>query len=149
ERVNAILAPLLQRILPLSEAGSLTKDDEHFWAARAALHFNTAGNADRGIFSIYFFNLVKMAPGEALFQDAGLPHAYLEGQTMEIMANSDHVLRGGLTSKHIDVPELLAHVNFRPTVPEVIRGNTRGTNEEVFVTPAADFQMSRIVVKPG
>jgi mannose-6-phosphate isomerase len=105
------------------------------------------GNTDRGIFSIYLFNLVIMRAGQALFQDAGLPHAYLEGYTMEIMANSDNVLRGGLTPKHIDVDELLQHVKYEPTVPNVITGHSSGTLEEIYVTPAADFQLSRITIK--
>ncbi len=106
-KVNAVLQPLLDRILPAYREDRLSKDKEDFWAARAALTFNETGRIDRGIFSIYLFNLVNLHPGEAIFQDAGLPHAYLEGQNVEIMANSDNVLRGGLTPKHIDVPELL------------------------------------------
>jgi mannose-6-phosphate isomerase len=148
QEVNNILSPLLGRIIPLYESGSLNKNDEHFWAARAALTFNKDGNTDRGIFSIYLFNVVKLQEGEALYQDAGLPHAYLEGHTMEIMANSDNVLRGGLTSKHIDVKELLEHVVFEPTVPDIIRGTASETHEEIFETPAADFQMSRIIIEP-
>ena len=77
-------------------------------------------NLDKGIFSIYFFNIVKAMPGEAVFQAAGLPHAYLEGQNVEIMANSDNVLRGGLTTKHIDVAELLKHTNFEETIPNIL-----------------------------
>lgn len=146
--VNRILAPLLDRIIPLYKEGKLKKDDEHFWAARAALTFNTPDVTDRGIFSIYLFNIVKMNDGEALFQDAGLPHAYLEGQTMEIMSNSDNVLRGGLTPKHIDVKELLEHTSFEPTIPNVITGSTEYTHEEIFKTPASDFQMSRIIIEP-
>ena len=55
---------------------------------------------------------VNAKPGQAVFQGAGVPHAYLEGQNVELMANSDNVLRGGLTPKHIDVPELLKHTLF-------------------------------------
>lgn len=146
--VNRTLSPLIERIVPMYQEGKFTKDDEHFWAARAALAFNTANNTDRGIFSIYLFNVVKMKEGEALFQDAGLPHAYLEGHTMEIMTNSDNVLRGGLTPKHIDVKELLEHIEFLPTVPNVITGYSDDTHEEVFITPATDFQMSRIIIEP-
>ena len=149
EEVNKVLAPLTGRIVPLYNEGKLTKEDEDFWAARAALTFPSGNNIDRGIFSVYLFNIVKMKEGEALFQDAGLPHAYLEGHTMEIMANSDNVLRGGLTPKHIDVPELLANIKFAPTVPNVIKGSTASTHEEVFETPAEDFQLSRIIVEPG
>lgn len=146
--VNRILTPLLDGIIPLYLEGQLEKDNEHFWAARAALTFNSPGKIDRGIFSIYLFNIVKMKAGEALFQDAGLPHAYLEGQTMEIMANSDNVLRGGLTPKHIDVKELLDHIDFQPTIPNVITGTSDDTHEEVYKTIAEDFQLSRIIIAP-
>jgi mannose-6-phosphate isomerase len=146
--VNRTLTPLLDRIIPLYKEGRLTRSDEHFWAARAAITYNTPDKIDRGIFSIYLFNIVKMKEGEALFQDAGLPHAYLEGHTMEIMANSDNVLRGGLTPKHIDVKALLEHVDFQSTIPHVITGYTEDTHEEIFKTPAHDFQMSRIIIEP-
>lgn len=146
--VNRVLSPLLNGIIPLYREGKLEKSDEHFWAARAALTFNTPDKIDRGIFSIYLFNIVKMQEGEALFQNAGLPHAYLEGRTMEIMANSDNVLRGGLTPKHIDVKELLEHTSFEPTVPNVITGSTEDTHEEIFKTIAEDFQLSRIIIEP-
>jgi mannose-6-phosphate isomerase len=149
EEVNRMLAPLTARVIPLYKEGKLSKENEDFWAARAALTFPSGNDIDRGIFSIYLFNLVKMSEGEALFQDAGLPHAYLEGHTMEIMANSDNVLRGGLTPKHIDVPELLENVRYEPTVPNRIKGTTFDTHEEVFNTPAEDFQLSRIVIKPN
>jgi len=95
--VNRILQPLLDRIIPAYREGKLSQNDEHFWAARAADTYNEPGRIDRGIFSIYLFNLLNLHPGEAIFQAAGLPHAYLEGQNVEIMANSDNVLRGGLT----------------------------------------------------
>lgn len=146
--VNRALQPLLDRITPLYIDGKLNRNDPNFWAARAAITYNTPGKIDRGIFSIYLFNLVIMKEGEALFQDAGLPHAYLEGHTMEIMANSDNVLRGGLTPKHIDVKELLEHISFQPTIPNVITGSTEDTHEEIFKTPADDFQLSRIIIEP-
>ncbi len=76
-KVNGVLGPLLDRILPDYREGRLSKDREDFWAARAALTFNETGRIDRGIFSVYLFNLVNLRPGEAIFQDAGLPHAYL------------------------------------------------------------------------
>jgi mannose-6-phosphate isomerase len=151
EEVNEKLRPLIERITPLYESGKLTKDNPHYWAAKAALAFQANGNIDRGIFSIYVFNIVRMKKGEALFQDAGLPHAYLEGYTIEIMANSDNVLRGGLTSKHIDVNELLEHIRFVPTHPKIIATDLEEdkTAEQVFITPAHDFQLSRILVKEG
>lgn len=148
QEVNRHLQPLLDRIIPQYEKGLLEKDREDFWAARAAGTFNQPGVIDRGIFSIYFFNLVNLKPGETVFQDAGIPHAYLEGQNMELMANSDNVLRGGLTVKHIDVEELMKHVRFEAVVPKVIKGK-RGEveQEEIFPTPAGDFELHELSLK--
>ena len=149
-KVNDALQPLLDRIIPLYEKGLIAKTDESFWAARAAVTFNEPGKIDRGIFSIYMFNLVHLKAGEAVFQDAGIPHAYLEGQNVEIMANSDNVLRGGLTPKHIDVPELLKHVKCEPLVPAIILGIPSGNEgEEVFLTPATDFELRVISLGSG
>lgn len=145
--VNERLQPLLDRIIPLYKEEKLHREDEDFWAARAAITFNETDKIDRGIFSIYLFNVVKLLPGEAIFQDAGVPHAYLEGQNMEIMANSDNVLRGGLTNKHIDVNELLKHTRPEPTIPKVIYGKASGADgEEVFLTPAADFELRKVTL---
>ena len=75
EEVNAKLRPLLDRIIPLYKENRLEKSSEDFWAARAALTFS---ETDRGIFSVYLFNVVRTEKGQAVFQDAGIPHAYLE-----------------------------------------------------------------------
>ncbi len=147
--VNRVLQPLLERIVAAYDIDYLQKDDPHFWAARAAGTFNEPGKTDRGIFSIYLLNLVHLRKGEAIFQDAGLLHAYLEGQNMEIMANSDNVLRGGLTPKHVDVKELMKHVDFSPLVPDVIKGTPFADGEEVFTSPAPDFRLSRFVLDTG
>jgi len=145
--VNKILQPLIDRILPLYELNQLKKSEEDFWAARAYLTFYKDQQFDRGLFSMYFFNLVNLKPGEAIFQDAGILHAYLEGQNLEIMANSDNVLRGGLTNKKIDVPELLKLVRFEPVVPQIIKGlKVNDSMEEAFITPAADFELRRIIL---
>ena len=148
-KVNGILQPLVDRIVPLYQDGTLRKNEEHFWAARAALTYNEPGRIDRGIFSIYFFNLLNMQPGEAIFQDAGLPHAYLEGQNVEIMANSDNVLRGGLTPKHVDVPELLKHVRFEATHPRIIMEDYGPGRIAVYHTPAPDFELSKLSLMQG
>ncbi|MFT3933448.1 MAG: mannose-6-phosphate isomerase, class I [Chitinophagaceae bacterium] len=147
--VNKVLQPLLDHIIPLYKADKLQKNNPDFWAARAALTFNVGDNIDRGIFSIYLFNVLNVKPGDAVFQDAGLLHAYLEGQNVEIMANSDNVLRGGLTPKHIDVAELLKHVVFEPTIPNILKGDTVSAAERVFKTPAPDFELSKILLTPS
>ena len=67
---------------------------------------------DSGLFSPLLLNVVKLNPGEAMFLFAETPHAYLQGVALEVMANSDNVLRAGLTPKYIDIPELVANVKF-------------------------------------
>lgn len=146
EEVNEILQPLLERIVAAYEIDYLPKGTAHFWAARAASTFNEPDKIDRGIFSIYLLNLVHLQEGEAIFQDAGVLHAYLEGQNIEIMANSDNVLRGGLTPKHIDVQELMKHVDFTPIVPNIIQAKRLDNGEEVFESPAEDFRLSRFAM---
>ncbi|GAC1448502.1 MAG: mannose-6-phosphate isomerase, class I [Chitinophagaceae bacterium] len=145
-KVNEVLQPLLDRIVPLYQADKLKKDGPDFWAARAALTFNETGTDDRGLCSGARVNIVHLKQGAAVFQDAGIQHAYLEGQNVEIMANSDNVLRGGLTPKHIDVKELMKHVVFEPVTPHIIQGRPISETEEVFITPAPDFELSRIVM---
>jgi len=146
--VNRLLAPLIPKVIRGYQAGALQKDSPDFWAARAAIHDSmNNGNYDRGIFSIYFFNLVNVPPGKGIFQAAGIPHAYLEGVNMELMANSDNVLRGGLTPKHIDVPELLKHTQFEPATPEILEGAQVGDTEKVYKSPAPDFELSCIQVR--
>jgi mannose-6-phosphate isomerase len=148
-QVDRHLKTLLERIIPYYHTGKLNKDKEDFWAARAAITYSQEGHVDRGIFSIYFFNLLHLQPGQAVFQDAGLPHAYLEGQNVEIMSNSDNVLRGGMTPKHVDVPELLKHVKFEATLPNIITGKPVENERLVYSTPAPDFELSRLQIAKG
>jgi mannose-6-phosphate isomerase len=148
-QVDRQLKTLIDRIVPHYQMGKLSKDKPDFWAARAALTFSTDQHIDRGLFSIYFFNLLHLQPGEAVFQGAGLPHAYLEGQNVEIMSNSDNVLRGGLTNKHVDVNELMKHVRFESTIPQIITGVRDKNGRLVYPTPAPDFELSRLEIGKG
>jgi mannose-6-phosphate isomerase len=141
EEVNEVLQPLVNRIIPLYQQDKLSKEDENFWAARAAVTFAQPNVIDRGIFSIYFFNLLYLNTGEGIFQDAGLPHAYLEGQNVEIMASSDNVLRGGLTTKNIDTKELLKHAKCEATFPKIIRKQDKNLMQ-VYKTTVKDFELS-------
>ena len=147
--VNRILQPLIDNIPSVYKDAEPDKYDEDYWVAKAAATFNKNGNVDRGIFSIYLFNLVHLKKGEGIFQAAGVPHAYLEGQNVEIMANSDNVLRGGLTTKHIDVPELLKHVKCEATYPDILTGEAVSSHEKMYKTPAPDFQLSVIELEAG
>ncbi|WP_200307916.1 mannose-6-phosphate isomerase, class I [Streptomyces adelaidensis] len=104
---------------------------------------------DRGVIAAMLLNHVRLQPGEALFLGAGIPHAYLDGLGVEIMANSDNVLRCGLTPKHVDVPELLRVVRFEATDPGVLRPEASPDGEEVYETPIDEFRLSRYVLPEG
>ncbi|MGW1143337.1 mannose-6-phosphate isomerase, class I, partial [Streptomyces zhihengii] len=90
---------------------------------------------DPGVIAAMLLNHVRLQPGEALFLGAGIPHAYLNGLGVEIMANSDNVLRCGLTPKHVDVPELLRVVRFEASDPGVLRPEASADGEELYATP--------------
>ncbi|MDE3234640.1 MAG: mannose-6-phosphate isomerase, class I [Bacteroidota bacterium] len=142
--VDRMLTPLVKREIRKKQAGEVTKEHPAWWVGKLFEGKESFDNIDRGIFSIYFFNIVKVNRGEAVFQGAGVPHAYLEGQNVELMANSDNVLRGGLTPKHIDVPELLKHTLFKGIVPNVMKGNTFRTMETNYPCPVPDFGITKI-----
>lgn len=100
---------------------------------------------DPGVPAALLVGLVRLAPGEALFLGAGVPHAYLRGLGVEVMAASDNVLRCGLTTKHVDVPELLRVVRFSALPTPVVRPVREGDGEEVYPAPVDDFRLSRLV----
>jgi len=99
---------------------------------------------DIGILAPLLLNLVRLSPGQALFLPAGQLHAYLQGMGIEIMANSDNVLRGGLTSKHIDGPELLRILDFQAKPVQILTPQPNGANERVYPSAAAEFRLSII-----
>ncbi|POX40544.1 mannose-6-phosphate isomerase, class I [Streptomyces sp. Ru72] len=104
---------------------------------------------DPGVIAAMLLNHVRLQPGEALYLGADVPHAYLSGLGVEIMANSDNVLRCGLTPKHVDVPELLRIVRFEASDPGVLRPEASADGEEVYETPIDEFRLSRYVVSEG
>jgi mannose-6-phosphate isomerase len=100
---------------------------------------------DRGALAPLYLNVVDLEPGEAIFIPSGELHAYLEGTGMELMANSDNVLRGGLTPKHVDIPELLAVLSFESREPE--RVTASGTPAcTLYKVPAREFLLTRIAL---
>lgn len=149
EEVNRLLDPLVQNLGVIYEIEQPDKTDEDYWAAKAAAEFTRDRNIDRGIFSIYLLNIVHLKKGEGLFQSAGLPHAYLEGQCVEVMANSDNVLRGGLTIKHIDITELMKHVRFEATYPAILSGEPTTDVDLYYPAPVTDFRLSAFDLEAG
>lgn len=127
----------------LANAAARTAEDPVFrWVAR--LH--EARPNDISVLSPAFLNLFRLAPGEALFLPAGELHAYLDGVGIELMANSDNVLRGGLTRKHMDVPELLRILSTEPRPLAPLVPKAVGGYEAVYPTGAREFRLSVISV---
>lgn len=145
EKVNEVLKPLVKKCM---QSISPAKEEPAYWVKKLYKDADIQ-DIDRGVFSIYFFNIVKLSPGEGIFQAAGIPHAYLEGQNVELMANSDNVLRGGLTSKYIDVNELLKHTLFDAVNPKVLQGDLVSNIEWNYPCPVRDFGISAFQLKKG
>ncbi|MBN8838138.1 MAG: mannose-6-phosphate isomerase, class I [Sphingobacteriia bacterium] len=149
DTVDGMLIPLIKNELSRKSRGDLNKQMPGWWVCKLYEGKTDFTNIDRGIFSIYFFNIVKVEKGEAVFQKAGVPHAYLEGQNAELMANSDNVLRGGLTPKYIDVSELMKHTLFEGVTPDVMKGIKLGDCEKNYPCPVPDFGINAIEMHGG
>ncbi|MGD8509616.1 MAG: mannose-6-phosphate isomerase, class I [Syntrophobacterales bacterium] len=102
---------------------------------------------DIGVLSPLFLNLVRLEPQQAMYLPAGELHGYLEGVGMELMANSDNVLRGGLTPKHIDVEELLAVLNFLDGDLNILSPEILTSGEAIFSTEAEEFVLSVLKIR--
>jgi mannose-6-phosphate isomerase len=104
---------------------------------------------DLGIVSALLLRRVRLQPGEGLSLGAGNLHAYLSGLAVEVMANSDNVLRGGLTPKHVDVAQLLRVLDFEPRPLPLVRPLADRDGEELWATPAPHFRLSRRALVAG
>ncbi|MCE3283519.1 MAG: manA, partial [Chitinophagaceae bacterium] len=103
---DAMLQTLVQKEVRRRSFHESEKTEPGYWVGEYYLN-RPAKHIDKGVFAIYFLNIVFLERNQGIFQGAGVPHAYLQGQNVELMANSDNVLRGGLTSKHVDTAELI------------------------------------------
>lgn len=104
---------------------------------------------DIGVLAPLLLNHVVLQPGESLYVGAGELHAYLKGESLELMANSDNVIRGGLTEKHVDVPELVSVLTFDSGRALPFRAEPVSESEELYPCLAPDFRLSRITVQGG
>ncbi|MEU8512835.1 mannose-6-phosphate isomerase, class I [Kitasatospora sp. NPDC048722] len=141
ERAAAELAPALERAAATPGPHTAT------YAAYAAAARDYPG--DPGLVAALLLNHVRLQPGQALFLDARVPHAYLHGTGVEIMANSDNVLRCGLTPKHVDVRALTTVVDFRPGPPTLVPASGGEDGEFHYRTRAAEFALSRLDLLGG
>jgi len=119
----------------LSNKKSLSEEENQF------LKQHKLYGSDVGLFSIFFFNILQLKPGQAIFTDAGVPHAYIKGNIIECMANSDNVVRAGLTNKFKDVDTLLEIVKYDFKEFELIN-EKQATDGIVYKTGAEEFEIS-------
>lgn len=128
---------------PVVEACRRPSTNPHADVRAMAAELGDRYPGDAGIVTALLLNLVHLNPGEALFLGAGNLHAYLRGTGVEVMANSDNVLRGGLTPKHVDVATLLDIVEARPLPVQIQRPEVT----DAFATydvPVPEFSLERI-----
>ncbi|SEE66238.1 mannose-6-phosphate isomerase, type 1 [Arthrobacter alpinus] len=104
---------------------------------------------DSGVLVSILLNRVSLEPGQAIYLPAGNIHAYLNGLGLEVMASSDNVLRGGLTGKHVDVPELLETVDFAPSAVPVVPTRITDLGQKVWEPPFAEFALQRVEMSAG
>ncbi|KEY49408.1 mannose-6-phosphate isomerase [Citrobacter amalonaticus] len=147
ERLSQLFAALLSmqgeeksRALAILKAALETQQGEPWQTIRLIAEFYPD---DSGLFSPLLLNVVKLNPGEAMFLFAETPHAYLQGVALEVMANSDNVLRAGLTPKYIDIPELVANVKFEAKpANQLLTTPVKHGAELDFPIPVNDFAFS-------
>ena len=133
--LSAVLAACVQKV---REGGEFTVE------YKTALELGERYPGDPGVLASLLLNRITLQPGQALYLPGGNLHAYLSGVGIEIMANSDNVLRGGLTPKHVDVPELMRVLDFRTGDVAVLHGDPGMPGEWIYPTPALEFRLSRL-----
>ncbi|MEM7582176.1 MAG: mannose-6-phosphate isomerase, class I [Acidobacteriota bacterium] len=133
----AASAPALDRI-----ARASLPDDVESWVLKLARQFP----GDYGILAPLFLHLLKLKPEDAIFTGPGVLHAYLDGVGIELMANSDNVVRGGLTPKHVDRDELLSILRFKADPPTLLSSRSVA-GERIFEPVADEFALSVIEVQ--
>ena len=135
--IDALIPAVLDGAVAYIRSGAKEFADE----ARTILELGERYPGDAGVLAALLLNRIALAPGEGIFLPAGNLHSYLHGVGMEVMANSDNVLRGGLTPKHVDVPELLRVLDFTPVPDARVSSHHEGI-ELVYDTPVAEFAAS-------
>ena len=125
-------------------AEAIQEPDDVASFARTASELNTYHPGDPGVLAALLMNRITLQPGDALFMPSGNLHAYLSGGGVEIMANSDNVMRGGLTPKYVNVDELLAVLDFTPGLRGLITPLEESPGVWRYPTPAPEFTLWRL-----
>ncbi len=133
--------PVLGRLI--EEVLSGVKNDIML-ESRLITEFHALKGTDPGVLAPFFLNIFELKPGEALFQGPGELHAYVRGTGIELMANSDNVLRGGMTSKNIDKEELLKILTYKEDTPVLLKGIETSPCVFQYKTPVKEFVLRRL-----
>ena len=140
---SAVLDELLPQVLDACVT-HVREHGEFDTECRTVLELGERYPGDAGVLAALLLNRLVLGPGEAVYLAAGNLHAYLRGTAVEILANSDNLLRGGLTPKHVDVPELLRVVDFSHGDMPVLRGDPAEDHILRYPTDAPEFELSRL-----
>lgn len=132
----------------LRNLNTQNKNHIYHWLAKAIDTFPPENDKiDIGFIVMLLLHVQYLKPGQVGYQAPGVLHAYLEGQNIELMANSDNVLRGGLTQKHIDKIELKKHVDFSQAGQCLVPAIYLMEDEAAFTPPVNDFMLKHFCVK--
>lgn len=131
EGLKTTIKKLNERI---SRKNNQEEIEKHFIALRKKYKY------DVGLLVLFFLNLVHLKKGEAIFTKPGIPHAYLQGNILECMSNSDNVIRAGLTPKYKDIEALLQVLTYDLSAPKILKGMKKG-NALTYKTEATEFEI--------
>jgi mannose-6-phosphate isomerase len=152
ERLRMVFSRLLRLgsdvrsvTLEVAEAAEAVPGSDD-WApfARTAYELNAYYPGDPGVLAALLMNRITLQPGDALYMPPGNLHAYLSGGGLEIMANSDNVMRGGLTPKYVNIDELLSILDFTPGLRGLITPSEESRGVWRYPTPAPEFALWRV-----
>ncbi|KAL4652103.1 hypothetical protein ACB092_01G208900 [Castanea dentata] len=143
EMITKALSNIKSRLQIESQARNLT--DKELLVLRLEKQYP----ADVGVISAFFFNYVKLNPGEALYLGADEPHAYVSGECIECMATSDNVVRAGLTPKHRDVKTLCSMLTYKQGFPEILQGVPLNSYVRRYLPPFDEFEVDQCILPCG
>uniref|UniRef100_A0A0E0MGZ1 mannose-6-phosphate isomerase n=1 Tax=Oryza punctata TaxID=4537 RepID=A0A0E0MGZ1_ORYPU len=143
ETVSQAVSKLKNRLNIESKVRTLTKKEQ------LVLSLEMQYPEDVGVLAAFFFNYVKLNPGEALYIGANEPHAYLSGECVECMATSDNVVRAGLTPKYRDVQTLCSMLTYKQNYPEIMRGVPVQAYVTRYIPPSEEFEVDRCLLPSG
>lgn len=135
ERKKKLIRSVLEKTKQSNELSAVIS----YWINELQHHYPD----DIGVLAPLIINIIHLRKNEALYLSAGILHSYLKGTGVEIMANSDNVLRGGLTHKHIDLPELMKTLVWENSQIKIIQPEKNGS-EMIYHTPAEEFELSSL-----